>query len=111
MSLIALRATCFDLLVRNFRAAHFAGDHHAIGGHQGFGGDADLERVNARLLAFAIEKIDDFVGNPVRDLVGMSLGHGFARKQKIAAGHELSPNSRPGRGRMTGAGDRHRGNR
>ena len=73
----------------NFGAAHFAGDDDAIGGHQRLRGDADLIGVYAGLLAFAIVKIDDFVGNAIRDLVGMTFGNRFAREQIIAAGHEL----------------------
>jgi hypothetical protein len=47
--------------------------------------------INPGLLPFPIVEINDFVGNPIRDLVGMTFGYRFARKQKIAAGHELPP--------------------
>ncbi len=83
-----------DLFMRNIRAAHFAGDDHAIGGHKRLCGDADLIGVYSGLLAFAIVEIDDFIRNPIRDLVGMTFGYRFARKQKIAAGHDLPPNSK-----------------
>ena len=34
---------------------------------------------------FAEEQIDDLVGNPVADLVGMAFGDGFAGEQIILA--------------------------
>jgi hypothetical protein len=40
---------------------------------------------NAGFGGFAIHQINDFVGNPVTDLVWMTFGNGFARKQVVSA--------------------------
>jgi hypothetical protein len=61
------------LLEQAFGHAHFTGDHHAVGRGQRLAGDADLGRIHAGLLGFAEHQIDDFVGNPVADLVGVTF--------------------------------------
>ena len=66
----------FDLLVGDrSRAAGLAGDHHLVGGGERFAGRADLPGIDACLWAFPVEQIDDLVGDPVADLVRMTLGN------------------------------------
>ncbi|GAA0003952.1 hypothetical protein BRDID11002_39530 [Bradyrhizobium diazoefficiens] len=65
-----------DLLVRDgLRAAGLAGDHDLVGSRKRFAGGADLPRVDAGFRPLAVEQIDDFIGDPVADLVRMALGH------------------------------------
>ena len=66
----------FDLLMGDgFGSAGFAGDHHLVGGGEGFAGRADRPRIDPRFRAFAEKQIDDLVGNPVADLVRMAFGN------------------------------------
>ena len=78
----------FDLVVGDrFRTAGFAGDHHLVGGGERFAGRADRPGVDAGLGAFAEKQIDDLVGNPVADLVRMTLGNRLAGEQ-IGRAHQ-----------------------
>ena len=61
-------------------AAHFAGDHDAVGGAQRFGRDARA-RITCEIC------IDDRIGNAVANLVRMPFGDGFAGEQIIGIGH------------------------
>ena len=80
-----------DLLVGDgFGTAGLAGDHHLVGGGERFAGRTDGPGVHARLRAFAEEQIDDLVGNPVADLVGMAFGNRLAGEQ-IRRAHQLTP--------------------
>ena len=65
----------------------FTGDDHAIGGGQGFAGDADLGGVHIGLLGLLEHQIDDFVGDAVANLVRMPLGNGFRGKKIVRTGH------------------------
>ncbi len=71
-----------DLLVGDgLRPAGLTGDHHLVGGGERLACRADRPGIDARLRALAIEQVDDLVGNPVADLVRVSLGHRFAGEQ------------------------------
>jgi len=77
-----------DLVVGDgLRTAGLAGDHHLVGGRERLAGRADLPRVDARLRPLAVEQIDDLIGDPVADLVGMALGDGLAG-EKIGRAHQ-----------------------
>lgn len=77
-----------DLLVgHRLRTAGLAGDHHLVGGRERLAGGADLPGVDAGLGPFAVEQIDDLVGNAVADLVRMTLGHGLAGEE-IGRAHQ-----------------------
>ena len=67
------------------RGTDFAGDDDAVGRRQRLAGDAHLGRVHASLGGFLEEQVDDLVGDPVTDLVGMALADGFAGEQVILA--------------------------
>ena len=65
-----------DLLVGDgCGTAGLAGDHHLVGGRERFAGRADRPGVDAGLGPFAVEQIDDLIGDPVADLVRMALGN------------------------------------
>ena len=84
----------FDLVVGDgLRTAGLAGDHHLVGGGERFAGGADRPGVDAGLRAFAEKQIDDLVGNPVADLVRMSLGNRLAGEQ-IRRAHQSTPSFR-----------------
>ena len=85
------------LLQQRLGHADFAGDDDAVGGCQRLAGDADLPGVHAGLLGFAVDQIDDLVGDPVADLVGMAFGHGFGGEEIVLARHgcPLLKNRRP----------------
>ena len=76
-----------DLVVRNGRAADFAGDDHPVGGCKRLAGDADLVGIDAGLRALAEEEIDDFVRNPVAHLVGVAFRNRFAGELVIQTRH------------------------
>jgi hypothetical protein len=61
-------------------AAHLAGQHDAVGRHKRLDRDARI-RLGGEI------GIDHRVRNPVADLVGMTLGNGFAGEQVVAACH------------------------
>ena len=69
----------------------FAGDDHPIGGRQRLAGDTDAGRVHAGFLRFAEHQIDDFIGNPVADLVRMSLGNRFRSEEVGRPRHGETP--------------------
>ena len=84
----------FDLVVGDrFRTAGFTGDHHLVGGGERFAGRADRPGVDAGLGAFTEKQIDDLVGNPVANLVRMTLGNRLAGEQ-IGRAHQPTPCSR-----------------
>ncbi len=62
------------------RAAHLAREHNAVGGREGFAGDP-------RLGIGSEEGVDDRVGDPVADLVGMAFGDGLAGEQIVGLKH------------------------
>ena len=62
-------------------AAHFTGQHDAVGGGQRFAGNPGF-----RILGQ--EQIDHGVGNLVCHLVGMAFRHGFGGEDEAAAGHD-----------------------
>ncbi len=62
------------------RAAHLAGENHPVGRRQ------RLDR-DARLRIGGQKGVDDGVGDPVANLVGMPLAHRFAGEYVIALGH------------------------
>ena len=78
---------CIDLVVRNFGAAGLTRDDHPVGGGQGLAGDADLIGIDARLRPFAEEQIDDFIRNPIANLVRVPFGHGFTGELVILTSH------------------------
>ncbi len=82
------------LLEQRFGDADFAGDDDAVGGGQRLAGDADLAGVHAGLLGFAEDQVDDLVGNPVADLVRMTLGNRF-RSEEIGRPHGRNPQKLP----------------
>ncbi len=64
-----------DLIVgHGFGSAGLTGDHHLVGGGERFARRADGPGIDARLGAFAEKQIDDFVGNPVANLVRVAFG-------------------------------------
>ena len=71
------------------RQANLAGDDDAIRGRQGLAGDANRPRVNASLLGLSIDQIDDLIGDPVADLVGMALRHAFAGEDIVRTRHRF----------------------
>ena len=75
------------LLEQRIGYAHLARDDDAVGGGQRLTRDADLPRVHAGLLGFAIDQIDDLVGNTVANFVGMALGDGFRGEEVILPRH------------------------
>ena len=68
-------------LVIDVGTAHLAGDDDAVGGGQGLAG-------HARLGLCRQIGIDDRVGDPVADLVGMAFGNGFAGEKIAGAPHD-----------------------
>jgi len=62
------------------RAADLAGDDHLVGGCQRLAGDA-------RFGVGGEVGVDDRVGNAIADLVGMTLGNGFAGKEIVGESH------------------------
>jgi len=92
MSLIAARTTLsIWSLVTDFRTAGFAGDHHFVGGGERFARRADGPGIDTRFRAFTEKQIDDLVGNPVANLVRMTLRNRLARKQILACSHFRLP--------------------
>ena len=71
------------------RQPNLAGDDDAIRGRQGLAGDANRPRVNASLLGLSIDQIDDLIGDPVADLVGMALRHAFAGEDIVRTRHRF----------------------
>jgi hypothetical protein len=67
------------------RPAGFTADNNPVGGRKSFAGDAHQRRVHPLLQGFAVEQIDDLVGNAVANLVRMAFGYGFAGKKIILA--------------------------
>ena len=65
-------------------AADLAGQHHQIGRRQGLAGDP-------RLGIARQEQIHDRVGDAVRDLVGMALGHAFRGEEERRTGQGQAP--------------------
>jgi hypothetical protein len=64
----------FDLVVGDgFGTAGLAGDHHLVGGGERFARRANGPGIDARFRAFTKKQIDDFVGDPVADLVRVTL--------------------------------------
>ena len=61
---------------RLIEPADFAGKNQTVRRHQRLDARADVRSGRH-------EHIDDFVGNPIADLVGMSFGNGFTRKQIV----------------------------
>src|SRR5271155_1306434 len=85
-----------DSVVRDFWSADLAGDDHAVGRRQGLAGDANLIGIDARLRPFTEEQIDDFVRNPIANLVRVPFGHGFTGELVILTSHiHDSPAGRP----------------
>ncbi|KAG5728649.1 hypothetical protein E4T56_gene13993, partial [Termitomyces sp. T112] len=79
----------FDLLAgHRLRTTRFTGDHHLVGGGKRFAGRADLPGIDAGFRPFAVEQVDDLVGDTVTDLVWMSLGNGLAGEQ-IGRAHRI----------------------
>ena len=76
-----------NLFVRNFWSADFPGDNDAVGRGEGLARDADLIGIYACSFPFSKEQINDFVGNPVANLVRMSLGHGFTGELVVLTSH------------------------
>ena len=77
-----------DLLVGDrCGAAGLSRDHHLVSGRQRLAGGADGPGIDASLRPFAIEQVDDLIGDPVADLVGMPLGHGLAGEE-IGRAHQ-----------------------
>src|SRR5207237_10600599 len=58
-----------------------------------FASRADRPRVDARLRAFAVEQVDDFIRDSVANLVRMTLGNRLAGEQ-IGRAHQQTPCSR-----------------
>ena len=58
------------------------GDNDAIGRRHGFASGADAPRIELLLGAFAIERVDHFIGNPVTDFVWMTFRNRLAREQE-----------------------------
>ena len=78
----------FDLLIGDrCRAAGFAGDHDLVGGGERFASRTNRPRIDARLRAFAVEQIDDFIRDSVANLVRMTLGNRLAGEQ-IGRAHQ-----------------------
>ena len=73
------------------RAAGLAGDHHAVGGGQRLGGDAQLARIPAMFRAVLEEGVDHLVGDAVAHLVRVAFGNGFAGEQIGLARHASAP--------------------
>ena len=84
-------------VVGDLGPAHLAGDDHPVGRGERLAGDANLIGIEARLCAFAKEQIDDLIGNPVANLVGMPFGHGFTGELVILTSHihDLLPDPSP----------------
>ena len=68
-------ATCHTLHIDIGLRAHLAGDDHETRRAEGFAGDL-------RIGVVAKEFVENGVGNLIRDLIGVSLGHRFRCKQK-----------------------------
>ena len=73
------------------RSAGLAGDHDTVGGRQRFTGDAHPARVPPMLRGAREEGVDDFVGDAVADLVGMTFRNRFAGEQIARTRHGRSP--------------------
>src|SRR5690606_9253432 len=79
------------LFQKAFRHANLARDHDAIGGSQRFASDPNPPGVHPFFLCLAIDKIHDFVGDTITDLVRMTFGNGFTGKKIVPAWHGLTP--------------------
>ena len=73
------------LLHQARRQADLAGDDDAVGRRQRFAGNAHAPWIDAGLGRFAVDQIDDLVGDAVTDLVRMTFGNRFAGKEIIRA--------------------------
>ena len=67
--------------------ARLARDDHLVGRRQRLAGGPDRPRIDAGLGAFAIEEVDDLIGDAVAYLVGMAFGNGLAGEEKGFACH------------------------
>ncbi len=64
-----LASRFLDLVLGDrFRATHFAGQHHLVGGGQAFAGHTGI-RITRKV------KIEHGIGNPVANLIGMPFGN------------------------------------
>lgn len=77
---------------RRLGGRHFTGDHNAVGRCKRLAGNTDRPRIDLRLHGFAIDQIDDFIGDTVANLVRMAFGDGLAGEE-IAAAHAGIPSS------------------
>ncbi|MGY4596833.1 hypothetical protein ACVWXL_004579 [Bradyrhizobium sp. GM22.5] len=78
----------FDLLVGDgCGTAGLTGDHDLVGGRERFAGGTNLPGIDAGFRSFAVEQIDDLVGDPVAHLVRMAFGHGLAGEE-IGRAHQ-----------------------
>ena len=73
-----------DLVEHRLRTAHLARDHDPVGGRQRLAGDA-------RFRHRGDVGIDDRIGDPVADLVGMTFGDGLAGEEIIARDATSTP--------------------
>ncbi len=65
-----------DLVIGDrLRSAGLAGDHHLVGGGERFARRTDRPRIDTGFRAFPEKQIDDLVGDPVANLVGMTFGN------------------------------------
>ncbi len=71
----------FDPADDRARTADLAPDHHPVGGGKGLAG-------HPRLRVFGQKRIEDRIGNPVADLVGVPLGNRFGGERVVLPWHE-----------------------
>ena len=88
MSLIALRVMSWiDATVTSFGTARLSGDDHTVRRGHRLACGPDAPGIEPFLGAFAIEGIDDFVGDAVANLVRVAFGYGLAREKKGLSRH------------------------
>ncbi len=83
-----------DRVLFDRRAAHLARDDDPVGRRQGLARNPGLIGIQTGFRAFAEEKVDNLVGNPVAHLVRMAFRDGFTCKQVIFASQWLISNGK-----------------
>ncbi|MNL41332.1 hypothetical protein D3C87_1637350 [compost metagenome] len=71
------------LLQKARRQANLAGDHNAVRRRQRLAGNAHAPGIDTGLGRFAIDQIDDLVGDTVTHFVRVAFGYGFTREQVV----------------------------